>query len=86
MGSKHVHVKDIVKNEIKFKFNKGAFYWSTLYDYIVMHSTTTNITICTPCNNKLSQLKSPNTLLVSTLTSPISIDPRCPDSDGIIFP
>jgi hypothetical protein len=55
------------------------------YPRIVMHSTT-NIKICTPCNNKISQLKSPSTFLVSTLTSAISIHPRCPDSDGIIFP
>ena len=42
--------------------------------------------ICTPCNNKLLQMKSPNTFLVSTLTSAISLHPQCPDSDGIIFP
>ena len=29
-GSKHVHVEEIVKNEIKF--NRSAFYWSVLYD------------------------------------------------------
>jgi hypothetical protein len=50
-----------------------------------MHNTT-NIKIYTPCNNKLSQMKSPNTFLVSTLTSAISIHPHCPDSDGITFP
>jgi len=31
-------------------------------------------------------VKRPNTFLVSTLTSAISIHPRCPDSAGIIFP
>lgn len=65
MDMKHVDVEDIVK--IKITFNKGAFYWSTLYNYSAIHSTT-NIKICTPHNNKLSELKSPYTFLVSTLT------------------
>jgi hypothetical protein len=76
-GSKHVHVEAIVK--IKLSLTKVHFI--LLYDHIVMH-----IEICTPSNNKISQLGSPNTFLVSTLTSAISIHPRCPDSAGIIFP
>jgi hypothetical protein len=65
MDSKHVHVEDIVK--IKIMFNKGAFYWSTLNNCTAIHSTI-NIKICTPHNNKLSELKSPYTFLVSNLT------------------
>ena len=76
-GSKHVHVEDIVK--IKLSLTKVHFI--LLYDHIVMH-----IEICTPSNKKISQLESPNTFLVSTLTSAISIHPRCSDSAGIIFP
>jgi len=37
--SKYVHVENITK--IKIKFNKGAYCWFTLYDYITMHGIKT---------------------------------------------